>query len=54
MDFALKYAQKAERFILSTIILGFLFLIVLIAIVEGILQKDARDWNQWSFTGATG
>ena len=54
MDFALKYAQKAERFILSTIILGFMFLIILIAIVEGILKKDKNDWNQWSFTGATG
>jgi len=54
MDLALKYAQKAERFILCTIILGFLFLIVLIAIIEAAVKKDNSWHHNWSFTGANG
>ena len=52
MDLALKYAQKAERFILCTIILGFLFLIVIIAIIEAAVKSD-NDWahKRWTYTG---
>ena len=50
MDLALKYAQKAERYILCTIILGFMFLIVLIAIVEAALKKET-DWSHKGFVG---
>ena len=51
MDLALKFAQKAERYILCTIILGFMFLIILIAIIEAAV-KSGNDWShKWSFTG---
>merc|ERR1712176_1393999 len=39
LDLALKFAQKAERWILCTIILGFMFLIVLIAVIEAAVNK---------------
>jgi len=46
-DLAQKFASKAERFILCTIILGFLFLVILIAIVEAAVNKRASGWNHW-------
>lgn len=46
LDLAQKRAQKAEHYILCTIILGFVFLIVLIVIIESSVNKDYRgDWN---------